>query len=155
MKTKFFFLLIAVTIFLTGCQTTQTNQNAANQTNASASADNAKPVLTEKGVFTVELRTAPTELKAGEKTDLSFIVKNSSGELVRDLQIVHEKPMHLLIVSDDLSEFYHEHPEPQADGSHKVSFTFPSGGNYKLYADLTPQERGSARAGFFGKSQRK
>lgn len=139
MKTKFFFLLIAVTIFLTGCQTTQTNQNAANQTNASSSADNAKPVLTEKGVFTVELRTAPTELKAGEKTDLSFIVKNSSGELVRDLQIVHEKPMHLLIVSDDLSEFYHEHPELQADGSHKVSFTFPSGGDYKLYADLTPQ----------------
>jgi hypothetical protein len=140
MKTKFFFLLTAATIFLTGCQTTtQTNQNTVNQTNVSASGNNAKPILTEKGVFTVELKTAPAELKAGEKIDLSFIVKNSSGELVRDLQIVHEKPMHLLIVSDDLSEFYHEHPEPQADGSHKVSFAFPNGGNYKLYADLTPQ----------------
>ena len=138
MKTKFFFLLTTTAIFLTGCQTTLTNQNAANQTNAATSANNAKPVLTEKGVFTVELKTAPTDLKAGEKTDLSFIVKNSSGELVRDLQIVHEKPMHLLIVSDDLSEFYHEHPEPQADGSHKVSFAFPNGGNYRLYADLTP-----------------
>lgn len=140
MKTKFFFTLLAMAALLTGCQTaTQTNQNSTAQTNASASS-NAKPVLTEKGVFTVEMKTAPTELKAGEKTDLSFIVKNASGELVRDLQIVHEKPMHLLIVSDDLSEFYHEHPEQQADGSYKVSFAFPNGGNYKLYADLTPVE---------------
>lgn len=138
MKTKLLFLLLAATTLLTGCKTAnQTNQNAISQTNASASA-NAKPILTEKGVFTVEMETAPNELKAGEKADLSFTVKNSSGELVRDLQIVHEKPMHLLIVSDDLSEFYHEHPESQTDGSYKVSFAFPNGGNYKLYADLTP-----------------
>ncbi len=73
--------------------------------------------MTEKGVFTVELKTAPQEVKAGEKIDLSFIVKNSSGEVVKDLQIVHEKPMHLLIASDDLDEFYHEHPTMQTDGS--------------------------------------
>lgn len=137
-KTKFFFLALTTATLLTGCQTAnQANRSAARQTNASVAAD-AKPVLTEKGVFTVELKTAPSELKAGEKTDLSFVVKNAGGELVRDLQIVHEKPMHLLIVSEDLSEFYHEHPEPQADGSYKVSFAFPNGGNYKLYADLTP-----------------
>jgi hypothetical protein len=140
MKTKFFFTLLTSAILLTGCQTAnQSNQPAATQANASASAV-AKPVLTEKGVFTVELKTEPTELKAGEKTDLSFLVKNSGGEIVRDLQIVHEKPMHLLIVSDDLSEFYHEHPEPQADGGYKVPFVFPNSGNYKLYADLTPPE---------------
>src|SRR4028119_7865 len=105
MKTKFFFTLLTTATLLVGCQTaTQNYQNTATQTNASVSA-NAKPVLTEKGVFTVEMKTAPTELKAGEKSELSFIVKNAGGEFVRDLQIVHEKPMHLLIVSDDLSEF--------------------------------------------------
>lgn len=140
MKTKFFFTLLTSAVLLTGCQTAnQSNQSATNQTNASTSTS-AKPVLTEKGVFTVDLKTEPTELKAGEKTDLSFVVKNSGGEIVRDLQIVHEKPMHLLIVSEDLNEFYHEHPEPQGDGSYKVSFAFPNGGNYKLYADLTPPE---------------
>jgi hypothetical protein len=37
-----------------------------------------------------------------------------------------------------LDEFYHEHPEAQTDGSYKVSFAFPQGGDYKLYTDFTP-----------------
>jgi len=129
------FLISICLFFLYGCQIENKNsQNTVSPTNA----ENAKPILTEKGVFTVELKTAPQEVKAGEKTDLSFIVKNSSGELVKDLQIVHEKPMHLLVVSDGLDEFYHEHPTMQTDGSYKASFTFPNGGVYKLYADFTP-----------------
>ena len=121
--------------FLYGCQIENKNsQNTVSPTNA----ENAKPILTEKGVFTVELKTAPQVVKTGEKIDLFFIIKNSSGELVKDLQIVHEKPMHLLVVSDGLDEFYHEHPTMQTDGSYKASFTFPNGGVYKLYADFTP-----------------
>ena len=96
--------------------------------------------MTEKGVFTIEFKTAPTEAKSGEKTDLIFEVKNETGAIVKDLEIVHEKPMHLLIVSEDLDEFYHEHPEPQADGTFKVPFTFPNGGKYRLYTDFTPKE---------------
>jgi plastocyanin len=46
--------------------------------------------------------------------------------------------MHLLIVSKDLAEFYHVHPEPSSDGSYRVQHTFPNGGAYKLYADFTP-----------------
>ena len=48
--------------------------------------------------------------------------------------------MHLLVVSDDLAEFNHIHPEPQTDGSYKVTFTFQNGGNFKLYADFTPKD---------------
>ena len=137
MKIKFYTLLFS-SLFLIGCQTPNTtiNTNAAIET--AAPTPNAKPILTEKGLFTVEMKTAPAEIKAGEKIDLSFFVKNSGGDLVKDLQIVHEKPMHLLIVSDDLDEFYHEHPEPQNDGSYKVVFAFPNGGNYRLYTDFTP-----------------
>jgi hypothetical protein len=50
--------------------------------------------------------------------------------------------MHLLIVSEDLSEFYHLHPEQQTDGKFKTSFTFPNGGYYRLYADFTPTGNG-------------
>jgi hypothetical protein len=135
MKTKYVLFLLLFSAFLYGCQSNVTsNQNTA----ATEKTPEVKPVLTEKGVFTAELKTAPAQAKAGENTDLTFIVKNSSGEMVKDLQIVHEKPMHLLIVSGDLDEFYHEHPEAQADGSYKVSFTFPNGGDYKLYTDFTP-----------------
>lgn len=135
MKTKHVLFLLLLSSFLFACETdVVSNQNAA-ATNATPM---TKPVLTEKGVYTAELVTTPSEVKAGEKTDLTFIVKNPGGEKIKDLQIVHEKPMHLLIVSNDLDEFYHEHPEAQADGSYKASFTFPNGGGYKLYTDFTP-----------------
>jgi hypothetical protein len=88
--------------------------------------------------FRAELATAPATIKAGEPTTLSFTVKDAQGAMAREMQIVHEKPMHLLIVSGDLAEFSHIHPTPQPDGTLKVTHTFPNGGDYKLYADFTP-----------------
>ncbi len=88
--------------------------------------------------FRAEFKTEPTEVRAGRPATLVFDVKNKQGATVRDLQVVHEKPMHLLITSSDLNEFYHLHPEPQPDGTYKVTHTFPNGGRYKLYADFTP-----------------
>lgn len=87
----------------------------------------------------MDFKAEPSEIKAGIPAMLSFVVKDKQGAVVKDLQIVHEKPIHLLIVSKDLSEFYHIHPEPQSDGSYKVLHTFPNGGDYRLYADFTPQ----------------
>ena len=45
----------------------------------------------------------------------------------------------MIVVSEDLKEFYHIHPEQQTDGSFKTTFTFPNGGYYRLYADLSPK----------------
>lgn len=89
--------------------------------------------------FRVEYNSQPEQAQAGQPTTLTFTVKDQQGVTVKDLQIVHEKPMHLLIVSKDLAEFYHVHPEQSADGSYRVTHTFPNGGDYKLYADFTPQ----------------
>ncbi len=52
--------------------------------------------------------------------------------------IVHEHPMHLIIVSADLSDYDHVHPLPQPDGSLQLPYTFPHPGQYLLYADITP-----------------
>lgn len=86
-----------------------------------------------------ELMSERPEIKAGEAASLSFRIKDQSGAIFRNLKIVHEKPMHLLVVSNDLAEFDHVHPELQPDGTFKVAYTFPHGGVYKLYADFTPQ----------------
>lgn len=88
--------------------------------------------------FRAEFAANPATIQAGEPATLSFTVKDAQGAIARDLQIVHEKPMHLLIVSSDLAEFSHIHPMPQPDGTLKVTHTFPNGGDYKLYADFTP-----------------
>ncbi len=92
------------------------------------------------GNLSVEFKTNPQTATANEPTELAFTIKTASDETVKDLQIVHEKPMHLLVVSEDLKEFYHLHPEVQTDGVYKTSFTFPNGGNFRLYADFTPTD---------------
>ncbi len=123
--------------FNTATETKKENIN----TNKTASSDTNKVSTDAKSAkFKAEFKTNPAEVKAGEQTELSFTVKNDKGEIVKDLPIVHEKPMHLLIVSEDLAEFYHIHPEPQADGAYKVPITFPNGGNFKIYADYTPKD---------------
>jgi hypothetical protein len=89
-------------------------------------------------VFHASMQTVPQAVKAGTPVQLAFMVKDFFEKPVRTLQIVHEKPMHLMIVSNDLSEFYHIHPEPGAGGVFRVSHVFAHGGAYKLFTDFTP-----------------
>jgi hypothetical protein len=126
-------------LLLAGCQTQTGNTNHAGHANHN---QNASQTATEKTAedFTVDFKTAPAEAKAGEQVDLILTVKNARGETVKDLQISHEKPLHLIVVSEDLAEFYHLHPELQPDGSYKAPFAFENGGKYKLYADFLPKD---------------
>ncbi len=98
------------------------------------------PAVTTNGEaeYRIEFKSEPDPLEANKPSTLSFSVRDKQGAIVKDLQIVHEKPMHLLIVSKDLAEFYHVHPEPSPDGAYRVQHTFPNGGDYKMYADFTP-----------------
>lgn len=77
-------------------------------------------------------------IPAGVPVTLRLTLKAPSGDIVTKVDTVHEKPLHLLIVSKDLSFFAHEHPAPQKDGTFTVAFTFPAGGDYTLYHDFTP-----------------
>lgn len=61
--------------------------------------------------------------------------KDSVAPLV--LEEVHTKDIHLVVVSEDLSFFRHEHPQKQAKG-YSVSLTFPFGGKFFLYSDIKP-----------------
>lgn len=135
---KFTIFFLALTLFTAAACKTETHSNHNAQTAATPEVlETGKAIVTENGVYTIDLKTNPTAPKAGEKTTLSFEIKNPQNEIVRDFEIVHEKPMHLLIVSRDLEEFYHLHPEVQADGLFKTDFTFPNGGDYEVYADFT------------------
>jgi uncharacterized cupredoxin-like copper-binding protein len=130
---------------LAACNNSQTGmENAGNHhsgTHNDAAATNAIPVTTNSAkAFSMDFKAEPNEINAGTPAVLAFTVKDRQGAIVKDLPIVHEKPMHLLIVSKDLAEFYHIHPEQSEDGSYRVTHTFPNGGDYKLYADFTPKD---------------
>lgn len=126
-------LLTLTALFALGCGSQQATKDLNVNTNQSP----AGPGVAK---FKADFKTSPSEVKAGEPVELSFTVKNDKGEIVKDLPIVHEMPLHLLVVSDDLAEYYHLHPELQPDGSYSTNFTFQNGGNFRLYADYTPKD---------------
>lgn len=128
--------LIALAVGCAGSKGPQ--QSAGSNPQQAKSSTFVRTSLTGTSAFSSELRAENPEVKAGESSTLIFTVKDEKGAPVRDLQIVHEKPMHLLVVSNDLAQFDHIHPEPQADGTLRVTYNFPNGGGYKLYADFTP-----------------
>jgi hypothetical protein len=62
-----------------------------------------------------------------------------SGAAVKQFQIIHEKPIHLFVVSEDLEYFAHEHPELGSDGVFRHVTLLPKPGTYKLLADFMPE----------------
>jgi len=136
--TGFIFTFSMFAVFFAACggvATSQTNDNA----NKGAAADENATIDSHR-TFRVDYKSEPGQIQAGEPSALIFTVRDQQGSTVKDLRIVHEKPMHVLIVSRDLAEFYHVHPERQAsDGSYRVEHTFPNGGEYTIYTDFTPK----------------
>lgn len=55
---------------------------------------------------------------------------------VDDLQVEHEKLMHVIGVSDDLSEFFHLHPGKIGEGMWALTHVFTNAGNYKFWVDV-------------------
>jgi hypothetical protein len=91
------------------------------------------------GNYLMEIKPSSDLIKAGVSVDLSLTPKNKDNmSLPVPLDVEHEKKIHLIVVSDDLSWFDHIHPEYQADGSYLIKETFPAGGKYLLYADYKP-----------------
>ena len=81
---------------------------------------------------------ATGELHADDLERLLTFTPSDSGETLRNLPIVHEHPMHVTVVSRDLSFFDHVHPIPQDDGSLQLQYRFPRYGDYVVFAEFTP-----------------
>ena len=90
----------------------------------------------------VDFSSDPANPQTNQSTALRyFMTDTNSGEVVTDLPIEHEEPMHLVAVSQDLSQFQHIHPEVGADGAYVVTTTFPEAANYVLFNDLVSNEQ--------------
>lgn len=146
MKSTFLIAILAIiltALVFSGCNQTTAEKPA--ETNAANTAENTQPSeikrteLTENAGYAMDLAIEPTAANANQDVALNFSVKDKDGKPFKNLKIVHEKLVHLLIVSDDLAFFDHVHPEVQTDGNFKLNYKFPTGGVYKLYADFTPE----------------
>ena len=88
--------------------------------------------------YTMLFDSKPLTPEAGVATSISLRPVKTGTDTTVVLEVQHEKKIHLIVVSEDLSSFRHLHPIDQADGTYTISDTFEMGGNYLLYAEFKP-----------------
>lgn len=91
----------------------------------------------------VDFRLGIETLPAAPRTDGTIALRLSAihprtGERVRRFDEIHEKLLHLFLLSEDRRFFAHEHPEPEGDGYFRLHVRLPLPGFYRLLADFYP-----------------
>ncbi|MDO8572557.1 MAG: cytochrome c biogenesis protein CcdA [bacterium] len=99
---------------------------------------------------------APKNPGVGVPVKLQFFVNEKlSGKPVDDLEISHEKYIHVIGMRDDLTQFFHLHPKKTKAGTWEVLYTFTEGGTYKIWSDIkqggTAYTFGHTKLSVFGK----
>jgi YHS domain-containing protein/plastocyanin len=90
--------------------------------------------------YAVELKTEG-EPVAGQPVKMELAVRYAdTKELVREFELVHERLIHLIMTTEDMAWFEHQHPLRGEDGLFRLTWTFPRPGKYRLYADFTPAD---------------
>ena len=76
--------------------------------------------------FDLHVETTPRVVKAGQPTKFSFTVHHPlTGAQAKDFALMHDKLFHLFVVSRDMQEFAHVHPQHHPDGSFTIEHTLP------------------------------
>ncbi|MFJ4935754.1 hypothetical protein ACIP8U_17990 [Streptomyces pseudovenezuelae] len=91
--------------------------------------------------YRLDLRTP--RLAAGRTTDLRFAVRGDDGRAVTAFRREHDKELHLIVASRDLNTYRHLHPVRASDGTWSVPVSLPGAGDYRVFADFTPDEKGA------------
>jgi Heavy metal binding domain len=93
----------------------------------------------ERLEYPLKLSHSPDVIRVGQPVTLKLQVLDPATQRVATkFEVVHEKLMHLFLVSQNLQYFAHEHPVPQADGSFELAVSVPYGGMYRVLGDYYP-----------------
>ncbi|MEU9855714.1 hypothetical protein [Streptomyces sp. NPDC047974] len=93
-----------------------------------------------EGGYTLALETPAPPV--GRST-LKFSIQDATGKKVTAFTTEHDKELHFIVASRDLTVFRHLHPEKAPDGTWSVDADLPAAGAYKAFADFTPAAKGA------------
>jgi hypothetical protein len=129
---KRLFLIGLLTLILTACGT-----------NNSWEEDQAIEVSDRIITDDVKVEWELDDKQVSEQETLIRLTITNNDEPINDFDINHEKLLHLIIVSKDLSYFNHVHPEYKGEGVFEIINDFPAGGEYRMVADFKPSNGSS------------
>lgn len=90
-----------------------------------------------KGPVKMQLQAGKQDIRPGDSVSLRFTPLQAGN--IASLETLHEKKIHLIIVSEDLSFFQHLHLDKPDSGSYSINTIFPAGGKYLAIADYKPE----------------
>ncbi len=96
--------------------------------------------LPEPVDYTMDVTVTPELLEPGGTARLDFVVRDPwEDRPVTDFEIMHERPFHLFVMSQDLGHFAHVHPtrDSETENFH-IDLDLPRAGLYQVLADFYP-----------------
>jgi hypothetical protein len=131
-------LALTIVLVLSGCGA-KTDRNKMDQGQMNHEGMNHNNASSHGKDIQTEWKFSNEKPQNNQDVQLSIQVKDDKGNPIHDFDVEHEKLMHLIVVSKDLSYFDHLHPEYKGKGLFTITAKFPSGGDYKLFADFVPK----------------
>ncbi|MFE0174144.1 hypothetical protein ACFWZ2_17660 [Streptomyces sp. NPDC059002] len=93
--------------------------------------------ISDRG-YTLDLKTP--RIEADKEQELRFaVVKDATGRNVTAYRAEHDKELHLIVASRDLTSYRHLHPTRAADGTWSTPVRLPEAGGYRVFADFRPE----------------
>ena len=96
------------------------------------------------------LAPVATTFPAGRAQPFQFKITNAARAPITTFAVVHDKPLHLVVIRRDLTGFQHLHPTMAPDGTWSVDLTLAAPGSYRAIADFTAIVGGSQVAATLG-----
>jgi len=72
-----------------------------------------------------------------DEKNIKIFLKDKAGNPIDDLEVNHEKILHLIIVDEQLQKYYHIHPDRTGEGEFAIGNLLPDG-YYKAFVDIKP-----------------
>ncbi|WP_413371867.1 hypothetical protein [Paenibacillus taichungensis] len=141
MQRKMMLILTVVLVLgvLSACGTSKKNENSATPSTGHGEHGDHDTKEQPANSLKASFSFASGTVKATENSDLNIQIMDSDGNSVNEFEWSHEKLMHLIVVSKDLSYFNHIHPDYNTNGNFAIKTSFPNGGEYKVFSDFVPK----------------
>lgn len=133
-------LLVFAGLILLGCQQPATrSENHTESHEGHDAGEQHGDHAAHKPSWTLEVASGES---SGQRTPLKLSFKDESGQPQSDFEVKHEKPLHLIAVSENLGWYQHVHPTSNSDKAWEVDLVDAPSGKIVLFADFKPANSG-------------
>jgi hypothetical protein len=105
-------------------------------TGAAATTDLPRGLAAAEGGYRLVLDTA--DVDAGSPTPFGFTIVDDDGATITTFDVLHERRLHLIMLSRNMIDYLHLHPTMGDDGHWSVDLPALAPGSYRVFADFQP-----------------